>query len=132
MKNKSKIGQSGEDFVCQYLKERFYKIIDRNFRKTYGEIDIIAIAPDKTLVFIEVKTLNKMLNDNVSQQTFDLTPEDNLNKQKLDKLQIIAQMFVAKHPELINEDKGWRIDLAAVDILTDCDKQFEIRYYENI
>ena len=45
----------GEDKTCDYLKKLGFKIIERNFRKGYGEIDIIATHKD-TLVFIEVKT----------------------------------------------------------------------------
>jgi putative endonuclease len=45
----------GEDNACEYLKELNFKILERNYRKTYGEIDIIAIEKD-VLCFIEVKT----------------------------------------------------------------------------
>src|SRR3989344_3350437 len=45
----------GEEIAAKYLLDKGYKIIERNFRKGYGEIDIIAIDKD-TLVFIEVKT----------------------------------------------------------------------------
>lgn len=45
----------GEELASKFLKEKGYKIIERNFRKGYGEIDIIATR-DNTLVFIEVKT----------------------------------------------------------------------------
>lgn len=47
-------GKYGEDLACEYLKEKGYKIIERNFRIRGGEIDIIAIDRD-TLVYIEVK-----------------------------------------------------------------------------
>ena len=51
----------GEDKACEYLKKLGFKIIERNFRKGYGEIDIVAIDPSAgsgqaVLVFIEVKT----------------------------------------------------------------------------
>lgn len=51
----------GEDKACEYLKKIGFKIIERNFRKGYGEIDIIAIDSSEkngkeTLVFVEVKT----------------------------------------------------------------------------
>lgn len=45
----------GEEIATKYLKDKGYKIIERNFRKGYGEIDIIATL-NNTLVFIEVKT----------------------------------------------------------------------------
>jgi putative endonuclease len=45
----------GEDKACEYLKKLGFKILERNYRKTYGEIDIIAVEKD-ILCFIEVKT----------------------------------------------------------------------------
>ena len=55
--NKSETGKLGENIACRYLVENGYKIIERNFRQKWGELDIIAKAPDKTLVFVEVKTV---------------------------------------------------------------------------
>lgn len=50
-----KIGDMGEDHAAAYLKKQGYKIIERNYRKNYGEIDIIARKSDM-LCFVEVKT----------------------------------------------------------------------------
>lgn len=52
---KRKLGASGERKACRYLKRKGYKIIARNFRNPFGEIDIIASKDDIT-AFIEVKT----------------------------------------------------------------------------
>ncbi|MBI1919332.1 YraN family protein [Candidatus Microgenomates bacterium] len=48
-------GKKGEDLAVDYLRRHGYKIIERNFQKGYGEIDIVAQEGD-TLVFVEVKT----------------------------------------------------------------------------
>lgn len=45
----------GENIACEYLKKLGFRILERNYRKTYGEIDIIALDKD-ILAFIEVKT----------------------------------------------------------------------------
>ena len=50
-----KTGDRGEDYTAAYLKKNGYKILSRNYRKSYGEIDIIA-SKDKTICFVEVKT----------------------------------------------------------------------------
>lgn len=50
----------GEEIATKFLKDKGYKIIERNFRKGYGEIDIIATFKD-TLVFVEVKTRTSKL-----------------------------------------------------------------------
>ena len=48
-------GACGEDAACSFLKKKKYKIIERNFRCSGGEIDIIA-QKGEDLVFVEVKT----------------------------------------------------------------------------
>ena len=52
---KREIGDIGENEATKYLKKQKYKILERNYRKTYGEIDIIA-EKDGVLCFVEVKT----------------------------------------------------------------------------
>jgi putative endonuclease len=52
------IGKNFEEYAANYLIEKGYKIIDRNFKCTYGEIDIIA-KKDNVLCFIEVKARSK-------------------------------------------------------------------------
>jgi putative endonuclease len=48
------LGKSGEDFAILFLEEQGYRIVERNFRSSHGEIDIIAYDGE-VLVFIEVK-----------------------------------------------------------------------------
>ena len=57
--NTVKIGNLGENRAARYLMMRGYKIIDRNFRCRYGEIDIIC-EKRGALIFVEVK---KRAND---------------------------------------------------------------------
>lgn len=52
---KKTVGDFGEDLVEEYLRNKGYDILDRNFRKPFGEIDIIAKI-DEIVVFVEVKT----------------------------------------------------------------------------
>ena len=59
MENLINIGKIGENKACEYLKNKGYRIIDRNYREKFGEIDIIAVSRDLTLVFVEVKTIDK-------------------------------------------------------------------------
>lgn len=47
-------GNVGEDLAAQFLAERGYEIIERNFRLPFGEIDIVAMDCD-TVCFVEVK-----------------------------------------------------------------------------
>lgn len=47
-------GKDGEEKACNYLKSKKYKILEKNYRCLYGEIDII-VKYNNTLVIIEVK-----------------------------------------------------------------------------
>jgi putative endonuclease len=51
---KSELGKKGEDQASAYLKENHFKILERNYRSRYGEIDVIA-REGNTIVFVEVK-----------------------------------------------------------------------------
>ena len=50
-----KFGDLGEDFAEMFLVKHSYRILDRNYRKKFGEIDIVA-SRDNVVSFIEVKT----------------------------------------------------------------------------
>lgn len=53
--NNKEIGNYGEDLACEVLHRQGYKILFRNYRCRYGEIDIIA-CKDREILFVEVKT----------------------------------------------------------------------------
>ena len=126
MTYKSQLGKLGENLACEYLVKKGYKIIDCNFRQKWGELDIIAKAPDKTLVFVEVKTLQQA---QARQAEDSLQPEDQLTKSKLQKLKRTASLYAGHNSKLIKDDKGWQIDLIALTIK---EEKCVIRYYENI
>ena len=123
----SKIGKIGELIAFNFLIKNGFSVIERNFRRKFGEIDIIGRSKDGILIFFEIKTI-------VDKPGFPdfLKPEDNLNFKKLSKLRRIAQFFARKNPSLIFEQKGWRIDLVAIILEMDEKSVKNIRHYENI
>ena len=136
MNNNISIGQIGEEIACAYLTGKGLSVIERSFRRPWGELDIIAIAKDKALVFVEVKTM-KFDQNFISGS--GISPEDNMTLSKMRKTKKIATMFANENPELINEGVGWRIDLIAISIfgptnipLTDLIKNCEIKHFENV
>ena len=57
MYNKHQLGNSGEKLACEYLEKENYRILEKNFKCSQGEIDIIAYDINKKeIVFFEVKT----------------------------------------------------------------------------
>ena len=101
----------GETLAIKYLKNKGYKILDRNFRyKGYGEIDIIA-KKGEDLHFVEVKA-RKNIGD-------IYTPEDNITYFKQKQLIKLAKIYLAKHlpaNRQENYDIPWQIDVIAVEI----------------
>lgn len=83
-------GRFGENMAVKYLIDHGYRIIARNFRLKYGEIDIIALK-DRETIFFEVKTRWS--------KKFGL-PEEAVGNRKLYKIKRLAEYFAALHPEL--------------------------------
>ena len=50
-----RLGRRGETLAADHLVRRGYRIIDRNYRTRWGELDIVAYD-GTTLAFCEVKT----------------------------------------------------------------------------
>ena len=123
MTQKSELGQEGENFAANYLKNKGYKIIEKNKREKWGELDIIAMAPDKTLVFVEVKTMMAGGEDY-------LKPENQVSGAKIKKFRRTAELYANSHQGLIKDEKGWRLDLVAIEKQNG--GQFLVRHYENI
>lgn len=104
MKVSNPTARLGEDNACKFLQKLGYKIIDRNFRKGYGEIDIIAIH-NNTLVFIEVKTR--------SSDKFG-TPLEAITPWKLRPLLKTAEFYKMTHKNLPEQ---MRMDAIGVKVL---------------
>ncbi|EKD86098.1 MAG: hypothetical protein ACD_37C00477G0001 [uncultured bacterium] len=118
MKISNPIAIRGEDIASKFLKEKGYKIIERNFRKGYGEIDIIAVK-DKTLVFIEVKTRTSNLYG---------TPLEAITYFKLKTLVKTAEFYKVLNPKL---PEALRIDAVSV-LLDNLGNVSNIEHMENI
>lgn len=122
MTQKSELGKQGEDAACTYLKKKKFRILERNVRKKWGELDIVAQAPDKTLVFVEVKTMRDYGDTG-------LKPEDQMTREKLKKFKRAASLYAGSHQDLINDKKGWRLDLLT---LIKSENKFLIKHYQNV
>ena len=120
MTHRQDIGRRGEDFAAEYLKKRGYRIIGRNEKKKWGELDIIAIAPDKMLVFVEVKKVGG----------WDIEAEEQMTGSKMKKFTRAAEIYAGNHQELIDDKKGWRLDVLA--LTENDDGKFDVNHYENI
>jgi putative endonuclease len=84
MSDKIKTGNKGEDLAANFLTEKGYEIVARNYRYKHAEIDIIARLKN-FLVFVEVKTR--------SSSAFG-EPENFVNKHKAGKIMEGAEQFM--------------------------------------
>jgi putative endonuclease len=50
-----RLGRAGEDLALAHLQRRGFRLLARNHRTRFGEIDLI-VSDDQTIVFAEVKT----------------------------------------------------------------------------
>jgi putative endonuclease len=99
-------GNAGEAFVAGRLERAGYKILDRNWRMRGGELDIVAMDGE-ILVFVEVKVRSGT----------SAIAEESLGSRKLGRLMMAAEMYVNRHPELI--DYLWRVDFVAITLSAD-------------
>ena len=140
MSRKQIIGKIGEDLACGYLVNKGYEILTRNYREKFGEIDIVSKSPDKTLVFVEVKTMSSPeITVDKSPASYPhlaglgsdkLIPEDQISESKMDKFKKIGQWYANKYPELTNT-RGYRFDAITI-LINQKSKEAGIRHYKNI
>lgn len=123
--HRTSLGAFGERLAAQYLISIRYKIIDRNFRQPYGELDIVARDPRGILVFVEVKT---MTTDGPS----ELQPEDQMTAAKRIKFARAASLYAGARQELIDDRRGWRMDVIAIVVPKDDSSKHTLRHYENV
>lgn len=84
MNRNQEIGKLGEDLAEEYLRNKEYKILQRNYRCRQGEMDIIAKDKEE-IVFIEVKTRTTV---NFGR------PAEAVNYIKREHLQTIARYYL--------------------------------------
>ncbi len=115
MAHNNKVGAAGESFAAQYLRERGYKILERNYHEKMGELDIIA-QKDGFIVFAEVKTRKQ------NSMCSGLEAVD-LRKQK--KITKTALMYIVKNNITLQP----RFDV--IEIYTGTQDEFSVNHIEN-
>ncbi|MEK7596344.1 MAG: YraN family protein [Patescibacteria group bacterium] len=124
---KQKIGEIGENIAVKHLVKQGYKILDRNFRKPWGEIDIIAKKND-ILYFVEVKSVSyETVSYETSQNDYD--PENNVDDWKIKRLNRAIQSYLGFiHAP---DEQQWQINIMAVFVDLE-NKKAKIRITEDI
>ncbi|MBF0184211.1 MAG: YraN family protein [Magnetococcales bacterium] len=109
------LGVESEQVAEQYLHKNGYRILERNVRLRYGELDLVALQGE-TLVFCEVKARRGEAGIN---------PAENIHRRKQDQLVRLAHGYLQHHPEHAGREcrfdavlvwkKGlfWRVEVIA-------------------
>jgi putative endonuclease len=114
---RQRTGRWGERVAEEYLLGRGLRLLARNVRTSYGEIDLVFEEGDQ-VVLVEVKTRS---NRNLGQ------PEDAITPKKRMHLLQSAEAYMQSQPDSI---LNWRIDV--VSILGKIgDENPEIVWFEN-
>jgi putative endonuclease len=115
--DKALLGRWGEKRCEKFLKRKGLKNLARNFSCKTGEIDLIMVAPDRTIVFVEVRTK--------ADETFG-SVESSITAPKKARLLRTARYFLATHDI---DNRPFRFDV--VTIVLGQKGRPQIRHYEN-
>src|SRR3989338_4254414 len=99
---KQKTGATGESIAERFLKSKGYKILAKNYRKPWGEIDIIA-QKGETIRFVEVKTVSR-------ESRAVHRPEELVDKRKLTKVARTAALYM----EVTRDKREFQLDVVGV------------------
>jgi putative endonuclease len=88
--NTKDVGMLGENICSRFLEHRGYCILARNYRKKWGELDIVAFK-DGIVHFCEVKSTTLSRGMGVRDMHM---PEENVHRSKLAALRRTAQTFL--------------------------------------
>lgn len=111
--NTKAFGDKGEQIAVEFLKNKGYDILHRNFVASGNELDIVAFDySTNQIVFVEVKTLS----DDFFQMPYQ---EVNMKKQK--KIIRAANSYLIRY----NIDKEARFDIISIVKRENADPQIE-------
>ena len=110
----TELGKLGEDLACKHFKRKGFYLLERNYLKKWGEVDLV-FKKGNIVHFVEVKTVSceKESNTvsretNISHETW--RPEDNVHRKKLQRLHRAIQTWISEH-DYVGE---WQVDVASV------------------
>ena len=90
---RKELGNRGEEIAARYLEEQGYRILTRNYRSRYGEVDIICTYK-QMIVFVEVKTRTS---------TSFGSPEESITRSKREHIRKVALIYLKSYPHPFKE-----------------------------
>jgi len=105
--DKQKLGAIGENMAKKFLMKQDFKILARNYRKKWGEIDIVA-QKDNIIHFVEVKAVSYETTKN------GYMPEENVHPWKIKRIHRALESYLMENN--VPHETDWQIDVIAVFI----------------
>lgn len=110
MAKHNELGALGEGIAERFLVKRGFEILVRNYRRPWGELDIVALYKG-VIRFVEVKSVSYETSLG-EKDTY--RPEDNLHRDKIARLKRIIQTYLMD--KRVSDETIWQFDVAAVFI----------------
>jgi putative endonuclease len=85
---RKRLGDAGEELAAQHLVRRGFRILERNYRTRWGELDIVAFD-GATLAFVEVKSRRAAAGR---------TPFESVHARKRDQVRRMAASWLSERP----------------------------------
>lgn len=120
------IGSIGEDLATEYLEKGGFEIVERNYLRKWGEIDIIA-RKSSVLYFVEVKT---RAVDLATRSREWYRPEENLHGLKLDRIKRTIQSFLFESRASI--ESSWEFSVITVILNSKSRGLHRLEHLENL
>ncbi|MBI2476056.1 MAG: YraN family protein [Candidatus Taylorbacteria bacterium] len=109
---KQVIGTLGEAIASRFIINKGFTVVSRNYRKKFGEIDIIAKKSGK-IHFVEVKTVSREnLKETAPESGDGFRPEDNVHPWKLKRLSRAIQVYLSENK--LEDEADWQLDVVTV------------------
>lgn len=122
------IGDWGEEIAANYLKKKGFTILERNYWRKWGELDIVAKKSNQ-VHFVEVKTVSHETKSDLVAAVARGTwrPEEQVHQFKLGQISKALETWIIDH----NYDGDWQIDVIAVRVVPR-ETYATVKYIENI
>lgn len=134
-KNHIEIGKIGEDLAVRFLMKHGFKVIERNYWKKWGELDIVA-QKKKRIHFVEVKCVSCETKEfKVSRETFNqgltsmIRPEEHVTREKLSRLSRAIQTYLIERK--VSQETPYQLDVVTVRLNLK-DKTAKIGFIQNV
>ena len=109
--SRKEIGRLGEAVAAKFLESKGFKILELNYWRPWGEIDIVAEKGD-VVRFVEVKTVSRESLGDFSREKTGYRPEEQVHEFKLQKVGRTAEMYMAEK----DDSRDFQIDVVGVHL----------------